>query len=68
MVIDTHVHFSHNYDRADVTITDLPDFVELMYTNIDLNKESIQGSVIARALTWQVFSLELFSAYTCSLQ
>ena len=38
--------------RADVTITDLPDFVELMSTNIDLNKDLIAGSVTAKALTW----------------
>ena len=35
-----------------MTITDLPDFVELMSTNVELNKESIEGSVTAKALTW----------------
>ena len=47
----TRVDIKSHY-RADVTVTDLPDFVELMSTNIDLNKESIQGSVTAKALTW----------------
>ena len=47
-----HICSLFSYDRADVTVTDLPDFVELMSTNIDLNKESIQGSVTARALVW----------------
>ena len=40
-------HFS-----AHVTVTDLKDFVHLMSTNIELNKDVIQGSAIARTLTW----------------
>lgn len=38
--------------RANVTVTDLPEFVELMSDNIALNKDVISGSVLAKSLTW----------------
>ena len=40
--------------RADVMVTDLPDFVPLMSENIDLNKDVLSGSVTARTLIWWV--------------
>ena len=35
-----------------MTVSDLPEFVELMSANIDLNKDIIRGSVSARTLIW----------------
>ena len=40
--------------RADVVVTDLPDFVPLMSGNIDLNKDVLSGSATARTLIWWV--------------
>ena len=41
-------------DRADVMVTDLPDFVPLMSENIDLNKNVLSGSATAGTLIWWV--------------
>ena len=40
--------------RANATVTDLPDFVVLMESNVELNKDSIAGRVTARSLAWLV--------------
>ena len=37
---------------ANVTVTDLADFVPLMATNIALNQDVITGNVTARSLKW----------------
>ena len=35
-----------------MVLTDLPDFVELMKTNIEINSDVLSGEVKAEALTW----------------
>ena len=35
-----------------MVITDLPEFVELMSTNVSLNSEVLSGKVTAKALKW----------------
>ena len=43
------------FDRASVTITDLPEFVELMQMNIDHNAKRIKmGNIKAAELKWWV--------------
>lgn len=38
--------------RADVTLTDLEDFIPLLNLNIDTNKHIFQGAARAQALKW----------------
>ena len=38
--------------RADVTLTDLPDFVPLLQLNIDNNKDLLKGKAVCQALKW----------------
>lgn len=38
--------------RADVLVTDLPEFVDLMRTNVQMNSSTLTGCVTATELTW----------------
>ena len=42
----------HFFDRANVTVTDLPEFVPLMDYNIRDNTASVTGTIRAASLTW----------------
>ena len=42
-----------------MTVTDLPEFVDLMSIDIHLNKDVIHGSVTAKSLTWYVEALRI---------
>ena len=42
----------HFFDRANVTVTDLPEFVPLMEYNIRDNTASVTGIIHAASLTW----------------
>lgn len=41
-----------NFSRAEVIVTDLPDFVPLMQLNIDSNSKVLKGKISCQALTW----------------
>lgn len=43
--------------RANVTLTDLDEFVPLISTNIDLNRRVLSGTATARELHWYVHRL-----------
>ncbi|XP_060073000.1 protein N-lysine methyltransferase METTL21D-like [Ylistrum balloti] len=43
---------------ADVTVTDLPEFLPLMNLNINTNKHHITGTAVAQSLQWGEESLE----------
>ena len=38
--------------RAEVIISDLPEFIPLINMNIEVNKDLITGNTMAKALTW----------------
>ena len=40
------------YFSADVVLTDLPEFVDLMTSNIETNSQILRGRVQAKALKW----------------
>ena len=54
------------YFRASVELTDLPEFVELMKSNVELNKSSISGSVSARSLVWCVLQQPSHNIVLCT--
>ena len=45
-------NIQHFFDRANVTVTDLPEFVPLMEYNIRDNTASVMGTIRAASLTW----------------
>ncbi len=51
-VFDFRTHNMIYTYRADVTVTDLPEFVDLMSDNVSINKDVIAGSLTAQVLKW----------------
>ena len=46
------IHCFVHFASADVFVTDLPEFLDLMSTNVDFNSEVLAGSAVARTLKW----------------